>query len=42
MEDTVWTLEIAQKGSNCKVGLIWGAVWMEYYEGTETVAIFVI
>jgi hypothetical protein len=32
----------ANKGSNCKVGLTWGAVWMDYDGGTETIAIFVI
>jgi hypothetical protein len=30
------------KGSNCKVGLTWGAVWMDYNGGTEIIAIFVI
>ena len=28
-------------GSNCKVGLTWGVVWMDYDGGTETIAIFV-
>jgi hypothetical protein len=38
----IWNRSRTDKGSNCKVGLAWGAVWMGYDGGTETIAIFVI